>query len=178
MEIHFFDLQTVTAEQLSLWESWLAPEKRQRIDRLPGKKRLQSLCGDALARQMLGERLGIPPEEVVFSYNANGKPVTRGAWFSVSHSGEQVCCAVSDVPVGVDLEQVRTAPRRLQKAFGQEQQPNEAFFRLWTKREALAKCRGDSLGALLRGAEEAAGYRFTYPDAPQGCICCVCEKAN
>ena len=178
MMIRFLDLKTVTDSQTSLWESWLAPGKRQRIDRLPQQKRLQSLCADALARQMLGEWLHIPPEDVFFTYDVNGKPGTRGAHFNVSHSADVVCCAVSEVNVGVDIEQIRSAPHRLQKAFGQEQQPNEAFFRLWTKREALAKCRGDSLGVLLRGAEESAGYCFSYPEAPEGYICCVCEKTN
>ena len=168
------NLKTVTDAQLSLWESWLAPEKRQRIDRMPPQKRLQSLCADALAREMLSAALQITPEQVQISYDRNGKPVTNGACFSVSHSGDVVVCAVSQQPVGVDVEEIRTAPNRLKKAFGDAS--NEAFFRLWTKREALAKCRGDSLGALLRGIEEEAGYRFAYPDAPQGYICCVCEK--
>ena len=101
MEIRFLNLKTVTDAQLSLWESWLAPEKRQRIDRMPPQKRLQSLCADALARQMLSAALQITPEQVQISYDRNGKPVTNGACFSVSHSGDVVVCAVSQQPIGV-----------------------------------------------------------------------------
>ena len=66
MEVRFLEITSVQPEHLALWESWLAPEKRQRIDRLPERKRLLSLCGDGLAREMLSEKLGISAEEISF----------------------------------------------------------------------------------------------------------------
>ena len=107
MEVRFLDVQTVSAEQLALWESWLAPEKRQRLERMDSQKRLQSLCADALARQILAEMLHVAPQEIAFTYTENGKPLVNGAYFSISHSGDLVGCAVAEYPVGLDLEQIR-----------------------------------------------------------------------
>lgn len=65
--------------------------------------------------------------------------------FSLSHSHGAVACALHDKPVGVDVEKVRPAPRHL--AADME---DEAFFRLWTAKEATIKRAGESVARLLR----------------------------
>lgn len=175
MEVRFLDVQTVSAEQLALWESWLAPEKRQRLERMDSQKRLQSLCADALARQILAQMLHVAPQEIAFTYTENGKPLVNGAYFSISHSGDLVGCAVAEYPVGLDLEQIRTAPQRLYRAMGMEGESDEAFFRRWTKREALLKCRGETI-AQWRSEERQEGYAFTEPEVPAGYCACICEE--
>ena len=68
--------------------------------------------------------------------------------FNLSHSHGAAVCALHDKPVGVDVEQIRPAPRRL--AAGME---DEAFFRLWTAKEATVKREGRGVEALLRPME-------------------------
>ena len=68
--------------------------------------------------------------------------------FNLSHSHGAAVCAVHDKPVGIDIEKLRPAPKRL--ANGME---DEAFFRLWTAREATIKRQGLGVGALLRPME-------------------------
>ena len=68
--------------------------------------------------------------------------------FNISHSHGAAVCALHDKPVGVDIEKLRPAPRRL--AGGME---DEAFFRLWTAKEATIKRQGGSVAALLRPME-------------------------
>lgn len=68
--------------------------------------------------------------------------------FNLSHSRGAAVCAIHDKPVGIDVERVRPAPRRLAKGMG-----DEAFFRLWTAKEATVKRRGLGVGALLRPFE-------------------------
>ena len=65
--------------------------------------------------------------------------------FNLSHSHGAVACALHDKPVGIDVEKVRPAPRRLA-----ESMEDEAFFRLWTAREATVKRVGQSVARLLR----------------------------
>lgn len=80
-----------------------------------------------------------------------GKPFFPGRpdiCFNLSHSYGAAVCALHDKPVGVDVEKLRPAPRRL--ADGME---DEAFFRLWTAREATVKRQGEGIGALLRPME-------------------------
>lgn len=172
MEVRFLDVTSVQPEQLALWESWLAPEKRQRLDRLPERSRLLSLCGDGLAREMLGEKLGIAQEELSFTYTANGKPLTQGAWFSVSHSGDVVGCVVSDREVGLDIEQIRPVPSRLGRALADQWESREEFWRLWTKKEAAIKCLGGKVWDWKRG--EAFGC-VVHPELP-GYAVTVCER--
>lgn len=86
-----------------------------------------------------------PPE---IARESGGKPFFPGRpdiHFNLSHSHGAAVCALHDKPVGVDVEKLRPAPRRL--ADGME---DEAFFRLWTAREATVKRRGQGIGALLR----------------------------
>ena len=66
--------------------------------------------------------------------------------FNLSHSHGAAVCAVHDKAIGVDMERLRTPPRHL----GRGMEP-EAFFRLWTAREATVKRRGQGVAALLQG---------------------------
>ena len=174
MVVRFLDVNTVTPDRLSRWESWLAAEKRQRIDRLPEKARLLSLCADGLAREMLAQKLGLAPQEIAFTYTKNGKPQTCGAFFSVSHSGDVVGCVVSDREVGLDIERIRPVPTRLGRALEGKWQTEEEFWLLWTRREAVLKCRGGTWREWRR--EEAETFFVTCLVAPDGYVAAVCEK--
>ncbi len=175
MEVRFLNVHTVTDEQLIRWESWLSSQKRQRLDRMPPKKRLQSLCGDGLAREMLSCVLGTAPQDVHFAVSETGKPLVDGAYFSVSHSGDMVGCAVSHRPVGLDMECVRPVPQRLRRALEQEDRTDAEFFRLWTKREALLKCRGETIAQWKTTGLWEDSYSFVHPIAAPGYEATVCE---
>lgn len=176
MEVRFLDCRTVSHAQLAQWEQWLAPEKQQRLARLPEKKRLQSLCGDGLAREMLSRLLGTAPQEVTFTYTDTGKPLVEGAYFNVSHSGDMVGCAVSAGPVGLDIERIRPVSQRLRRALPQSTDSDEAFFRLWTKREALLKCCGESVARWRAEELSEDGYQFSYPFTAEDYVAAICEK--
>ena len=174
MNVRFLNVNTVSPEELSLWESWLTADKRQRIDRLPADKRLLSLCGDALGRIMLGEVLHLAPEAVVITESESGKPLTAGAFFSISHSGDMVACAVSDREVGLDVECIRPVPTRLGRLLEDKWQTESEFWQLWTRREAALKCRGGAWSQWRR--EETEDFVFACPAAPDGYAASVCEK--
>lgn len=174
MDVRFLDVTTVSPDRLALWESWLAAEKRQRIDRLPEKSRQLSLCADGLAREMLAQKLDLAPEAISFTYTANGKPLMAGAFFNVSHSVDVVGCVVSDREVGLDVEHIRPVPQRLGRALEGKWQTEEEFWHLWTRREAAIKCRGGTWREWRR--EEAKDFVFTHPTVPAGYTATVCEK--
>jgi 4'-phosphopantetheinyl transferase len=99
------------------------------------------------------EQGGIDRDEPVHILPA-GKPVFSArpeVWFSLSHGGGWVACAVSNRPVGVDVQPVRAVKLSLARRFHPQerawlegQSPEEqqqAFFRLWTRKEAWVKAQ-------------------------------------
>lgn len=82
---------------------------------------------------------------------AGGKPYFPSRpdlCFNLSHSHGAAVCALHDKRVGVDVERRREAPRHVAAGMTEE-----AFFRLWTAREATAKREGRGLAALLAPLE-------------------------
>ena len=153
------DLRQVTEEQLRQWNRWLAREH---------------LCGVGLIREMLAQKLDNSPGDIVITRADSGKPLTEGAFFSISHSGDMVLCAVSERPVGVDVERLRPVPARLADRFG-TQEPEE-FFRLWTRMEARVKCFGGTIGRWREFVKPPADCREKEIAAPKGYTAAVCEK--
>lgn len=92
--------------------------------------------------------------------------------FNVSHSRGAAVCALHDRPIGVDVEKLRTPPRRL----GAGMEP-EAFFRLWTAREATVKRQGRGIGALVAGAGPDSGCRCLEGLLP-GWVVTVCSDTG
>lgn len=116
----------------------------------------RSLAAGLLLEQILNER-GYKGEQVVA--DENGKLYLPGVddfFFSLSHSGEYAACVVSDVPVGVDIQQKRETRANIARRFFQceeaekiENQPGEKqtdlFFRYWTGKESYLKLKGDGI---------------------------------
>ena len=101
------------------------------------------------------KRHGFSAENVAIG--VNGKPECEGVYFNLSHSGDMVLCAVSDVPVGCDLEKVVDAPLEVaDRYFSEEERQyieegqnfpdiNRRFFRLWTMKESYLKMTGEGM---------------------------------
>jgi 4'-phosphopantetheinyl transferase len=126
------------------------------------------LTGRVLAKTVLGARLGIAPESVVFDATCDdcgkphGKPRLPGVEFSISHSGDRIGLAVTSVPVGLDVETDdrkaddglisyalnETEQRALKGLAGTERA--SAFFQYWTRKEALMKATGKGLRIPLQ----------------------------
>jgi 4'-phosphopantetheinyl transferase len=122
----------------------------------------------SLVRVVLSERLGMSPREIQVSHTDTGKPiVTKGVHFNVSHSGNLVLLALSDLrPVGVDVERKREvlkvralSDRWLSPAERQDFArlremgiaDSDAFLRIWSLKEAQLK----ALGVGISGASRA-----------------------
>jgi 4'-phosphopantetheinyl transferase len=118
-----------------------------------------------LLRVLLGAYLQRDPNSIGFIYSDNGKPSLSEAsggisiQFNLSHSQAQVLYAFSaDRAIGVDIEGVnplisyidlahRICTPQEQRVFDQlppSQQP-QAFYKIWTRKEALVKLGGDRL---------------------------------
>lgn len=107
--------------------------------------------------------------------------------FNVSHSGHRLVCAVSDVPVGVDIEKPAEAKNvmKIVKRFFHAKEierfemlakegvdPAVEFQRLWTMKEAYLKCTGAGLSGGMDGyrfeKDGDTGEFYVVEDAPSG----------
>lgn len=107
---------------------------------------------------------GTEPRDLSFRYGRRGKPyLPGGPSFNVSHSRDALVVAVAEKGrLGVDVEHVRSVRRRARVTARQftpaEQEwiaaiddgvsADEAFFRIWTRKEAFAKAFGRGLSAF------------------------------
>ena len=106
-----------------------------------------------------------------------GKPYFEGdpVYFSLSHSGSFALCAVSDRPVGADLEtpdaasHMSAAKRFFSEAecesIARSPAPAAAFCSVWVQKEAVVKASGEGLAALSKASPLS-----------QGAICLRCGE--
>ncbi len=115
-------------------------------------------------RLILGQKLGMSPDELEFAQSELGKPylLTKDLKFNLSHSGDWVWIAVAEsTEVGIDVEKIKSIDGdALIQRFGSEeeleffrgltqQKQLEAFFTWWTRKEALLKAVGKGLSGGL-----------------------------
>lgn len=128
------------------------------------QKQLLSLKNPAAARRSLGAGVvlffalqahGFAGKQEEILLTKYGKPYLphRGFHFSLSHSGNLAICAVSDLPIGADLQEVKPAlPKHLHRILSEgeraylarlpKEEQVELFYRLWARKESLAKWDG------------------------------------
>lgn len=122
-----------------------------------------------------------PDAKIEVYKDENGRPLTNreDLWVSASHTGEWVFCAFSEEPVGIDAQivtKVRNRERLVERFFTEEEaawlsdREEEAFFDLWSRKEAFAKYTGRGIAYGLHRiqtveggapAEKIGGVRMT-----------------
>lgn len=140
----------------------LSVEERARADRLHSAiGRARAIASRGILRAILGAYAGLPPERLVFAANPHGKPELlepegTGLAFNVSHAdGIGLWAVAPKSDVGVDVESVRDAadlPAIAERYFAVEEREwlatvsesewLDAFFTLWTCKEAFVKALG------------------------------------
>lgn len=129
--------------------------RQRKVDRLqnePAKK--LSLAAGMLARLGIARHLHLEPTDISFKREKNGRPYAVGLdiYFSLSHSGTLAVCAISDTPVGIDVEQIHKTHLKVARrcfteqeqyyVFGKKGRPQIKFYEIWTKKEAYVKLMG------------------------------------
>lgn len=152
--------QVISPRPLSQFEGQICPERLAHLSEIShAQARFCSLTGDLLLNKIVR---GLFPEAsfpLVRQTAPGGKPYLPaypGFHFSLSHSGNLVVCAISSVPVGVDLELPRTLRSGIAaRWFSPEEQAlltdiPSAFFDLWMAKEAVLKEIGCGLSGGLQ----------------------------
>lgn len=141
-----------TEEQVAAFPTFYATRYRE----AKAESVRQQACGSAF---LLAMHLGITSDEQL-ECGAHRKPSMQDdpPFFNLSHSGAVTVLAVSDAPVGVDLEHITDVRESVARRFfpepfrqeldaAPEENRPETFFRLWTRLEAALKLDGRGLTA-------------------------------
>ncbi len=142
-----------------------------------------------LLRLLLSHYTNLAPEMIEFDYAKYGKPMLKGdtrLQFNLSHSRDMVVYAFGlDRELGVDIEYMRpqrdlagmighvsSEKEQIELKALHENETMEAFYRLWTRKEAFIKACGRGLGMGLRSIHIGTGeshmpIAVTYKDEIQ-----------
>ncbi len=160
------------------------------------QKQIEFSLGRLLVKRALAARLSRPIGDIRFSYSHLGKPLLPGARcsFNISHCKSAVVAVVSDVPAGVDVEQIyrggggsadRSQPWQRAASFlnlpmaqmldrlasDDEHSRARLFTQLWTCLEARVKMSGNSVFDLRKTFQLIIHDRYYQPacQASRGC---------
>jgi 4'-phosphopantetheinyl transferase len=142
-------------------------------------------------RYILGNYMGIPGNELMFTLGEKGKPAVNQnkseIEFNLTHcEGVALLAVTKSTPVGIDLEYIRSKPLLLkiaQRTFTDEVY-NElkqlqsgklgaAFFHHWTEFEARTKCVGDGVFSTTNRINGTTTKHFS---PQEGWIACVAVR--
>lgn len=120
-------------------------------------------------REILAKYVYQNPKEIIFDKTISGKPYLKkfpDIHFNLSHSEEIALCAISNNPVGIDVEYLNKNIDyvNIAKRFFS---PDEIiktkldFFTLWTQKEAYLKSQGKGIAGGLE-AEISKEFAMTH----------------
>ena len=128
--------------------------------------------GRALLRLLLSQHTGLPARSLAFATGENGKPILPGTpdiHFNVSHSDGTALIAIASAEIGIDIERIdgnvdyagvaqsvfsRPEIEMLRKAT--DARRGDAFFTIWTRKEAYLKATGAGFSSNLPMISAAA----------------------
>jgi 4'-phosphopantetheinyl transferase len=151
------------------WDTLSAAEKTRAESFRFTRDRARYVAAHSILRELLGRYTGLPPASLRFGTTAHGKPELGQAsgrsqlGFNLSHSGDAALYAIAwNRDVGVDLEQIRRMPGMehvARRTFSEREwtefcslTPDDrecAFYRGWTRKEAVVKALGMGLSIPL-----------------------------
>lgn len=106
-----------------------------------------------------------------------GKPYFEEGYphFSLSHSGLYVCCAISDFPVGVDIQTIRKiSPAVMRRYLDSDETDPLLQTGMWARFESLGKCLGCGIPHKNNGDD----HFFTEKTYPDICLAVCCSKKD
>lgn len=159
---------------------------------LPGKSPQIRFCTVSELLSELAE-----PIPLTYRYGERGKPYFENIplFFSISHSGEYVLCAVSRRELGADIQKIQSADvLKLAKRFFSEsecrtlegceshRERQRLFFGFWARKEAYGKLTGEGVTAVLRkdmqNTDAKRDMEWMDVSPPEGYALAVCRLTD
>ena len=142
----------------------LSRGRLEQIDRRRGTARSQGFAASLLLEYAVAQHYPSIVHPLSISIAEGGKPYLinePNVHFSLSHSAGWAVCALSDHPVGVDIERCEPGRRDVASRFFHKDEVrylnsllpsmrDGAFYKLWTLKESFVKSTGRGLDLPLR----------------------------
>lgn len=164
-DIHVWYFSMPSQSFMNRFSSMLTDSEKRRIDKFRFARDAARFTGcRGLLRELLGSYINCSPKDVAIQYGPFGKPhLDESIYFNVSHSGDMLAYAFSaEQEIGIDIESVikidnisGTAKHCLSKQQFRVftklscNEQHRAFYRFWTRKEALLKAIGTGLSQPL-----------------------------
>ena len=156
-------------EYNSIYRS-LTHSRKEHIDRFGREAdRKRSLAGELLIKRLLQVKFGITSP--LIERLPNGRPILSGEklFISIAHCEDNVVCAVSEKPIGIDIERIKPIKLSLTKRFCvseeldyivgntpysetlpycEDKEILNRFYEIWTAKEAYFKMLGTGITDL------------------------------
>lgn len=165
MKIYFCDIEKLSDKTLKAGYATLDQAKKVRVDRCQlGDRKKMMIASDMLTRKMIGEFLNIKPQSITFAHSSHGKPILPNydVHFNVSHSGKYWVGCIDTAPCGIDIEVIREVKLKIAERFCNQEElqyiynaadPINAFFTIWTRKEAYFKSIGCGIATVLSAVD-------------------------
>lgn len=133
------------------------------------------------------------PFPLTYRYGRKGKPYFEKLpwYFSLSHSGDYVLCAVSGREVGADIQKIQSADvMKLAKRFFSEtecralercessEDRQRLFFEFWTRKEAWGKLTGEGVAPVLGRDMQGRDGVWWEIIPPEGYAAAICRGVS
>lgn len=157
----FFDVDQFDQASFEYFKQYLPPERRARMQRYRREiDRKNCLISYMLLHHGLYINYGIQNPRL--SYHPNGKPFLPDfphIHFNISHCSQGCICGISDLPIGVDIQEVRSFSQLIAErccseeelnVLGHSDEPASEFIKMWSMKESYLKMKGTGLIEDLR----------------------------
>ena len=156
----FFDIDHIDSSTLSKWMRYLPEERRTRALRYRREIDVKlSVISYLLLLYALFKEYGLSSPAI--AYTDCGKPYLRDhqdIYFNISHCPAGCVCAVSDAPIGVDIQDTRPFSMDIAKYccsqdeldfLQKSKNPALDFARIWAMKESYLKMTGEGISRHL-----------------------------
>lgn len=162
MQYYITEMSRFSEEKQKDFFAFLDKEKKGEYFTASNENRKKSiLLSQGFAKEKIAEEYSLDKKDIVFSVTPFGKPYCKShsdIYFSLSHSGDFLALAINDRDVGIDIEKIREAKETLvnrvccqnekDRIFSSDN-PDVAFTKIWTRKEAYLKALGTGIDREL-----------------------------
>ncbi len=177
-KLYFCDINLITDNELQEELNNVSLIRRRYIlKKKNAEDRKRSIAVDVLAKRALSDFTAVTEKPEIL-YGEHGKPyfANYNVHFNASHSGNYTVVALSDKPIGIDIEIIRDfSASAANKILNQDEKTyimqddihenrNRRFFEIWTAKEAYLKLLGLGLSGGIKTLQFSLKNNLLYPN--------------